>query len=118
MLRIRKDRVQPEGLELNRDADQQATGGEEVKVGENFENLKKGDLLFFGRRGTSDRPEHITHVGIYLEKLEFINTPGGSWVKFNSFDPSAPDYSEPLRKSFVRARRYIGVAQVPEVTNK
>jgi gamma-D-glutamyl-L-lysine dipeptidyl-peptidase len=106
------------GLELSRDADQQANGGEEVKAGENFENLKKGDLLFFGRKGSSDKPERITHVGIYLDKLEFIHTPGGSWVKFNSFDPSASNYSESLRKSFVRSRRYIGVAQVPEVATK
>jgi uncharacterized protein YgiM (DUF1202 family) len=87
------------GLELSRDADQQADGGEEVKAGENFESLR------------------ITHVGIYLEKLEFIHTPGG-WVRFNSFDPAAPNYSESQRKSFVRARRYIGVAQIPEVATK
>lgn len=105
------------GLELSRDADQQAEGGEEVKAGENFENLKKGDLLFFGRKGTSGKPERITHVGIYLEKLQFIHTPGG-WVRFNSFDPKAPNYSESQRKSFVRARRYIGVAQIPEVATK
>lgn len=103
------------GIELSRDADQQAVGGEERKPGENFENLKKGDLLFFGRKGSADKPERISHVGIYLEKQEFIHTPGGSWVKFNSFDPSASNYSESLRKSFVRARRYIGPAQVPEV---
>lgn len=106
------------GLELYRDASQQATSGDEVKPGENFENLKKGDLVFFGRRASGDRPERITHVGIYLEKQEFIHTPGGSWVKFNSFDPSSPIYSEGLRKSFVRARRYVGTAQIPEVPKK
>jgi gamma-D-glutamyl-L-lysine dipeptidyl-peptidase len=105
------------GLELSRDADQQAEGGDDVKAGQSFENLKKGDLLFFGRKGTQEKPEHITHVGIYLEKLEFINTPGGSWVKFNSFDPSASNYSDYMRRNFVRARRYIGTAQVPEVRN-
>jgi cell wall-associated NlpC family hydrolase len=106
------------GLELYRDADQQAGAGDEVKPGENFENLKKGDLLFFGRKGSADRPERISHVGIYLDKQEFIHTPGGSWVKFNSFDPAATNYSESLRKSFVRARRYVGTAQIPEVPKK
>jgi cell wall-associated NlpC family hydrolase len=106
------------GLELYRDADQQAEAGDEVKPGENFENLEKGDLLFFGRKGSADKPERISHVGIYLEKQEFIHTPGGSWVKFNSFDPAAPNYSESLRKSFVRARRYIGTSQIPEVPKK
>lgn len=106
------------GLELYRDADQQAEAGDEVKPGENFENLKKGDLLFFGRKGSANRPERISHVGIFLEKQEFIHTPGGSWVKFNSFDPTASDFNEGLRKSFVRARRYIGVSQIPEVPEK
>jgi uncharacterized protein YgiM (DUF1202 family) len=106
------------GLELYRDASQQAGAGDEVKPGENFENLKKGDLLFFGRKGSADRPERISHVGIYLEKQEFIHTPGGSWVKFNSFDPAAPNYSESLRRSFVRARRYVGSSQIPEVPTK
>jgi gamma-D-glutamyl-L-lysine dipeptidyl-peptidase len=106
------------GLELYRDADQQGGAGDEVKPGENFENLKKGDLLFFGRKGSAERPERISHVAIYLDKQEFIHTPGGSWVTFNSFDPSAPNYSESLRKSFVRARRYIGTSQIPEVPKK
>ncbi|MCX6132952.1 MAG: C40 family peptidase [Ignavibacteriales bacterium] len=106
------------GLELYRDADQQAGAGDEVKPGENFENLKKGDLLFFGRKGAADKPERISHVAIFLEKQEFIHTPGGSWVKFNSFNPAALNYSESLRKSFVRARRYVGTSQIPEVPKK
>jgi len=106
------------GLELSRDADQQALMGEDIEPGQDFDNFRKGDLLFFGRRAVTDRPERITHVGIYLAKREFIHTPGGSGVKMNSFDPSAPDYSESLRKSFVRARRLIGVKQVPEVSRK
>ncbi|HTY38545.1 MAG TPA: C40 family peptidase [Bacteroidota bacterium] len=106
------------GLELYRDADQQANAGDEVKPGENFENLKTGDLLFFGRKASGDRPEKISHVGIYLENQRFIHTPGGSWVKFNSFDSSSPEYNEGLRRSFVRARRYIGSEQIPEIPKK
>lgn len=106
------------GLELSRDADQQAQSGDDIEPGEEFQNLKKGDLVFFGRKGTSERPEHISHVGIYLENRQFIHTPGGSWVKFNSFDPDAANFSEGLRKSFVRARRYIGSATIPKVPGK
>lgn len=107
------------GLELLRDADQQAVGGEDVKAGEDFENFRKGDLLFFGRKGTPDKPERITHTGIYLEKKEYIHSSaGGAWVSINSFDPSASNYREDLRKSFVRARRYVGTQQVPEVAEK
>ena len=106
------------GLELSRDTDQQAQGGDDIEPGDEFQNLKKGDLVFFGRKATPERPEHISHVGIYLENREFIHTPGGSWVRFNSFDPTAPNFSEGLRKSFVRARRYIGSAKIPEVPRK
>jgi gamma-D-glutamyl-L-lysine dipeptidyl-peptidase len=106
------------GLELNRDADQQALMGEPVDPGREFENLKKGDLLFFGQRATRDITDRITHVGIYLEKRQFIHSPGGSGVRLNSFDPAAPNYSESLLKRFVRARRIIGVSQISEVANK
>ena len=106
------------GLELARDANQQSEGGEEIVPGEDFQNLKKGDLVFFGRKATAEKPEHISHVGIYVQDREFVHTPGGSWVKFNSFDPSAPNYSESLRRSFVRVRRYIGSVKVPEVPAK
>lgn len=103
------------GLELSRDANQQAGEGDEVLPGEDFENLKKGDLLFFGSKATAEKPERISHVGIYLNNKELIHTPGGSWVKFNSLDPAASNYSEYLRKSFVRARRYIGATKIPEI---
>ncbi len=104
------------GVELNRDADQQAMMGEPVDPGKEFGNLKKGDLLFFGRKASADKPERISHVGIYLEKGEFIHTPGGTGVTFNSFDPAARDYNESLRNRFVRARRLIGEKQIPEVS--
>jgi cell wall-associated NlpC family hydrolase len=103
------------GLELARDADQQADGGEVAESGSNFENLKKGDLLFFGRKGSADRPERISHVGIYLGKKAFIHTPGGAGVQINSFDASAPNYNEYELRRFVRARRYIGTQPVAEV---
>ena len=106
------------GLELARDAEQQAAVGEVVGKGNDFENLKKGDLLFFGRKATAERPENISHVGIYLGKKEFIHTPGGAGVKINSFDPSAANYNEFELRRFVRARRYIGTQPVPEVPKK
>jgi cell wall-associated NlpC family hydrolase len=106
------------GLELSRDANQQAAGGEAVETGSDFEKLKKGDLLFFGRKAGAERSENISHVGIYLGKKEFIHTPGGAGVKLNSFDSSAPNYNEGELKRYVRARRYIGAQLVPEVPKK
>jgi len=106
------------GLELNRDADQQARMGEAIDPGKDFKELKKGDLLFFGRRASADKQENITHVGIYLEKGEFIHSPGGAGVKLNSFYPSAANYSEYERNRFVRARRVIGINQIPEIAKE
>lgn len=101
------------GVELNRDANQQALMGEEVQVGPGFEGLKKGDLLFFGRKASENAPERIWHVGIYLGGLEFIHCAGK--VRINSFDERAPHYDEERLKTFVRARRVIGISPIPEV---
>jgi len=99
------------GLELNRDANQQAQMGVDVSTGDDMTHLSKGDLLFFGQKATADRPERITHVGIYLQDKQIIHTPGGSGVRIDSFDPAAPNYNDGLVKSMVRARRIIGAAQ-------
>ncbi|MBI2407711.1 MAG: C40 family peptidase [Gemmatimonadetes bacterium] len=96
------------GLELNRDANQQATMGVDVAVADDYSHLKKGDLLFFGRKATADQAERITHVGIWLEGKQIIHTPGGSGVRIDSFDATAPNYNDGLVKTLVRARRVIG----------
>jgi SH3-like domain-containing protein len=93
------------GKILLRDADQQAMMGKPVDPGTNFENLKKGDLLFFGRKTTTKKREHIKHVAIYLGSGTFIHSSG--CVRLTSFDPSSPLYEETLFKQFVRARRII-----------
>lgn len=96
------------GMELNRDANQQAQMGVEVSADSGMRKFSKGDLLFFGSKATAERPERITHVAIYLQDRQFIHTPGGSGVRIDSFDPAAPNFNDGLLKSFVRARRVIG----------
>ncbi len=96
------------GMELNRDANQQAQMGVEVSADSGMRRFAKGDLLFFGSKATAERPERITHVAIYLQDRQFIHTPGGSGVRIDSFDPAAPNFNDGLLKSFVRARRVIG----------
>ena len=105
------------GMELNRDADQQALMGEDVNTGDEFQNLRKGDLLFFGRKATPERRESISHVGIYLENKTFIHTPSGRGVRLGSFDPASPYYDEPNLKRFVRVRRLIPTTHTPEIRN-
>ncbi|CUS76450.1 NlpC/P60 family protein [Candidatus Kryptonium thompsonii] len=93
------------GFELPRDADQQSRLGVEIDPGKDFENLKPGDLLFFGQKSEDGKPEKITHVGIYLGNKEFIHCSGK--VSIDSFDPKAPNFNEYRYKTFVKAKRLI-----------
>jgi gamma-D-glutamyl-L-lysine dipeptidyl-peptidase len=88
------------GVELDRDADQQALQGEAVPMVNDLAALRKGDLLCFGPRAGVSR---ITHVGIYLGRKRFIHCAGR--VRFNSFDPASPIYSESLLGRLVTVRR-------------
>ncbi|MGR3809980.1 C40 family peptidase [Jiulongibacter sp. NS-SX5] len=88
------------GIYLPRDASQQALVGDEIDEGKSFENLKEGDLLFFGR--AKDR---VTHVGVYLGERRFIHSSG--MVKFASFDPDSPEYDEFNTNRFLFAKRVI-----------
>lgn len=101
------------GLELNRDANQQALQGDEIPNSKDWKNLRRGDLLFFGREATELDPERIVHVGIYLDSGSYIHCSGR--VRMSSFDPNAPDYDPYNDRRFVRARRVIGTHAVPEV---
>ncbi|MBI5472956.1 MAG: C40 family peptidase, partial [Ignavibacteriae bacterium] len=92
-----------------RDASQQAAIGEPISIEENFKHLRKGDLVFFGRKATAEKKERITHVGIYIDSLRFMHEGGD--VRINSFDLQAPDFSEFRAKSVVRAARIIGVGE-------
>jgi cell wall-associated NlpC family hydrolase len=88
------------GLELQRDADQQAKEGAAVPLDDDLAQLRRGDTLFFGPRPGVTR---ITHTGIYLGGKLFIHCSG--MVKLNSFDPASPRYSDALLKRLVTARR-------------
>ena len=93
------------GVLLDRDASQQVKKGLLVDTENNFDNLKKGDLLFFGFKANGGKKERITHVGIYIDNLEFIHEAGK--VKYNSFDKSADNFSAFRLKHFIRAKRII-----------
>ncbi|MDD8017711.1 MAG: C40 family peptidase [Bacteroidota bacterium] len=101
------------GQLLNRDASQQVNEGAAVEPGKNFENLRKGDLVFFGTKADGTKPEHIVHVGIYLANREFIHSSGlNGRVAVNSFDPASPIFSDYNLNRFVRARRVIAGGDV------
>jgi hypothetical protein len=91
------------GMDLKRDANQQALQGTHIDPGKDFQNLKKGDLLFFGRKASAKKAENISHVAMYLENGLFIHSSKN--VHYGSFDPLSKYYDAALMKKFVRARR-------------
>ncbi len=94
------------GVVLPRDASQQVNIGELVETDNNFDNLKPGDLLFFGRKATTDDKEKITHVAIYIGDMRYIHSAG--IVRINSLDKEAEDFNEYRYNTFIRAKRIIG----------
>lgn len=86
-----------QGIILARDASQQARYGEPIDF-HKPENLKQGDLLFFGRDD-----KHIGHVGIYIGNNDFIHASGR--VHISSIDPKDPKYV--ATRNNVAARRIL-----------
>ena len=80
------------GLLLPRDADEQFLCGEDVDI----EDLRGGDLLFFGR------PGRVTHVGMYISGGMFIHASSVRGVSITS-----------LRES-ERIRNYLGARRILE----
>jgi cell wall-associated NlpC family hydrolase len=93
------------GVELHRNSSQQLEDGADVPLDSDLKNLKKGDLLFFGRRARSDTPEKITHVGIYLGDKLFIQSSG--LVRISSLDPASPLRDARRIRSLLHARRVL-----------
>lgn len=93
---------QTNGLLLPRDASQQAWVGIEVP----FDSLKVGDLLFFGEKANTEKPEKIVHVGMWLGNNEFIHSSG--MVKISSFDENSPRHDAYNEGRYLRARRILG----------
>jgi gamma-D-glutamyl-L-lysine dipeptidyl-peptidase len=85
------------GLLLPRDASQQARVGEPIAVGEDFENLRTGDLLFFGAKQPAGK------------KTKVINASGD--VRINSLNPADTEYAKHRRETFLGARRIIGAEE-------
>lgn len=94
------------GVLLPRDASQQVAVGKSVDVQNGFDSLSPGDLLFFGSKGTADRRERVTHVGIYLGDRKYIHE--SEDVHINSLNKADPDFSEYRFNSFLHAKRVIG----------
>jgi len=93
------------GIELHHNAGLQSRQGAAVPLDQDLSQLRKGDLLFFGRRGAGGRPEQIFHVGIYLGNKLFLHS--SERVQINSLDPASPIRDERRIRTLLRVRRVI-----------
>jgi len=93
------------GIDLLRNASEQVHQGREVPLDPDFSQLKKGDLLFFGKPAKDGKPEAVFHVGIYLGDKLFIQS--SERVRINSLDPASPICDERRLHSLLHARRIL-----------
>lgn len=93
------------GIILARDASLQARHGLDIDISNGYNQLKRGDLIFFGSRKNS--VSHITHVAIYQGDKKYINSAGR--VMINSLDPNDLNYNSYRENSLLMAKRIIGM---------
>ncbi len=97
------------GIQMPRDADQQALCGREITTRFEASALEEGDLLFFGRKAGPEGEERVSHVAIYMGDGEFIHAAGfRDRVSINSMDSTRANFIETYPEIFVRASRIIG----------
>lgn len=93
------------GMVIPRDASQQVSTGKQIDENQNFENLKKGDLLFFGRKATDSTAEKVVHVGMWIGNNEFIHA--SNMVRVSSIDRNAENFDEFNLNRYLRSKRIL-----------
>jgi cell wall-associated NlpC family hydrolase len=104
------------GFIIPRDASQQINAGKIVDKNLEFKNLEKGDLIFFGRKATSEKKQRVVHVGLWLgnDKMEFIHASGN--VHISSMSKSEANYDEFNKNRYLGSRRYLNTED-KKITN-
>ena len=92
------------GIVLPRDASQQVSIGETIDKSGNWNELKAGDLLFFGEK-REDGSERVVHVAMWLGNGEFIHA--SDKVRVSSMILTAPNYDDYNAKRYLRAKRIL-----------
>ena len=93
------------GAIIPRDASQQAECGKDIDITKGLFDLRPGDLLFFGKKGTAGQKDRISHVGMYIGDNRFIHA--STYVRTNSLMEGDSDYYVNT-PNLVRVRRFIG----------
>ncbi|MEM9143482.1 MAG: C40 family peptidase [Bacteroidota bacterium] len=93
------------GIVLPRDASQQVHTGKAIDSTRNFDDLQKGDLLFFGTKATDSTQEKVVHVGMWIGNNRFIHA--SDKVQIGSMDPNAKNYDAWNHKRYLRSKRIL-----------
>lgn len=103
------------GIIIPRDASQQALCGVEVDSKGNFDNVQKGDLVFFGTKKTDKNPiEKVVHVGIYIGNKQFIHA--DDYIHISSFNPEDKLFDKFNTNRYLKTMRYIGAEETTGIT--
>jgi len=93
------------GMVIPRDASQQVHTGKQIDENQNFKNLEKGDLLFFGRKATDFTKEKVVHVGMWIGNNEFIHA--SEQVRVSSIDRNSDNFDEHNLNRYLRSKRIL-----------
>ncbi len=93
------------GMVIPRDASQQVHTGKQIDDTQNFENLEKGDLLFFGKKATATAKERVVHVGMWIGNNEFIHA--SNRVRVSSIDPNSKNFDAYNLNRYLRSKRVL-----------
>ena len=95
------------GLVLPRNAREQIHCGREVPF--RLEEMKSGDLVFFGTLDSAGKVKSVTHVALYIGDGRIIHS--SQLVRINSLLKGREDYYE---RQVVGVRRILGCTQEGE----
>jgi hypothetical protein len=101
------------GIILARDASLQFRHGVFTEPQSGYNQLKAGDLVFFGRKADGSKPAKATHVGLYLGDGDYINSSG--CVKVDSFDPNHKNFSKIRSDNWLGGRTILGSEGTPGI---
>jgi hypothetical protein len=96
------------GFIIPRDASQQILAGKDIDPHLTFTGLRKGDLMFFGKKATDSSRQRVTHVAIWLGngQGEFIHASGR--VRMGSIEPESKWFDSFNKNRYLGSRRYLG----------
>lgn len=93
------------GTVIPRDASQQVHTGKLIDSVKNFEDLRPGDLLFFGKKATDSTKERVVHVGMWIGDNRFIHSMGD--VHISTFDKNDPEFDEYNYNRYLKTKRIL-----------